>query len=81
MSVSLWMNFFVPASNLSRRKKMITLEYILIDGVNDDLKQADLLAAHANRLNAKINLIPYNRVEGLSWKRPPSIGLNRFTTE
>jgi len=49
---------------------MITLEYILIEGVNDDLKQAELLASHARRLNAKINLIPYNKVDGLSWKRP-----------
>jgi 23S rRNA (adenine2503-C2)-methyltransferase len=49
---------------------MITLEYILIAGVNDDLKQAELLAEHAKRLNAKVNLIPYNQVEGLEWKRP-----------
>ena len=55
---------------IAERKKMITLEYILIEGVNDDLKQAELLASHARRLNAKINLIPYNRVDGLSWKRP-----------
>ena len=55
---------------IEERKKMITLEYILIEGVNDDLKQAELLANHASRLNAKINLIPYNRVDGLSWKRP-----------
>jgi len=56
---------------IEERKKMITLEYILIDGVNDDLEQAELLAAHAKRLHAKINLIPYNRVEGLPWERPP----------
>ena len=49
---------------------MITLEYILIKGVNDDLKQAELLAEHAQRLNAKVNLIPYNRVDGLDWERP-----------
>jgi 23S rRNA (adenine2503-C2)-methyltransferase len=55
---------------IEQRKKMITLEYILIAGVNDDLKQAELLAKHAKRLNAKVNLIPYNRVEGLQWKRP-----------
>ena len=49
-----------------------------IDGVNDDLKQADLLAAHAKRLHAKINLIPYNSVEGLSWKRPPLDRIKSF---
>ena len=55
---------------IEERKKMITLEYILIKGINDDLKQAELLGKHAKRLHAKINLIPYNSVEGLEWERP-----------
>ena len=50
--------------------RMITLEYILIAGVNDRLDQTQPLAALASRLNAKINLIPYNTVEGLPWNRP-----------
>ena len=63
---------------VQQRKKMITLEYILIEGINDDLKQADLLASHARRLNAKINLIPYNKVEGLHWRRPKLDQINAF---
>ena len=51
-------------------KHIITLEYILISGMNDSLSQADLLSAIARRLNAKVNLIPYNTVEGLPWIRP-----------
>ena len=51
-------------------KHMITLEYILISGVNDMLPEAEKLAAIAHRLNAKVNLIPYNTVEGLPWVRP-----------
>lgn len=54
----------------SRKKQLITFEYILIAGVNDQLEQARLLAQQARRLRAKINLIPYNTVEGLLWKRP-----------
>ena len=50
--------------------RMITFEYILISGVNDSLDQAKPLAALARRLHAKINLIPYNPVEGLPWQRP-----------
>jgi 23S rRNA (adenine2503-C2)-methyltransferase len=49
---------------------MLTLEYILIAGVNDDLDQTRPLADLARRLHAKINLIPYNRVEDLPWERP-----------
>ena len=53
-----------------RKGRMITFEYILIAGVNDSLDQARLLAALARRLFAKVNLIPYNKVEGLSWEQP-----------
>ena len=63
---------------IEQRKKMITLEYILIKGVNDDLKQAELLAEHAQRLNAKVNLIPYNRVDGLDWERPEKEQIKAF---
>jgi 23S rRNA (adenine2503-C2)-methyltransferase len=52
------------------RKRMMTFEYILIDGINDSLEQAHKLGAIARRLHAKVNLIPYNLVEGLPWKRP-----------
>jgi 23S rRNA (adenine2503-C2)-methyltransferase len=50
--------------------RMITLEYILIAGVNDSIDETKPLASLARRLHAKVNLIPYNKVEGLEWKRP-----------
>jgi 23S rRNA (adenine2503-C2)-methyltransferase len=53
-----------------KRKQHLTLEYILIEGVNDDLEQARLLAKRARALEAKVNLIPYNAVDGLPWTRP-----------
>jgi len=52
------------------KKQKISLEYILIKGINDDLEQAAILAKRAKGLNAKVNLIPYNTVEGLEWERP-----------
>ena len=54
----------------SKKKQRITFEYILIRDVNDMPEQAVLLADLVRRLDAKINLIPYNAVEGLSWQRP-----------
>ena len=54
----------------TRKKGMITLEYILIAGVNDMPEQTLPLARIAQRLHAKVNLIPYNTVEGLPWQRP-----------
>jgi len=55
---------------VSRKKQRLTFEYILIEGINDTDEQSHLLARHARRLSAKINLIPYNTVEGLPWSRP-----------
>ena len=37
---------------------------------NDGLDQVKPLAQLAKRLNAKVNLIPYNKVEDLAWERP-----------
>jgi len=56
----------------AKKTQKLTLEYILIQDVNDSLAQAAILARHARRLGAKVNLIPYNTVEGLEWKRPPN---------
>ena len=50
--------------------RMIWVEYILIDQVNTGLEQVDALVSLAKRLQCKVNLIPYNPVEGLEWKRP-----------
>lgn len=62
----------IPALQSWRRtaKHIITLEYILIQDVNAALPEAEKLAALAASLHAKVNLIPYNKVEGLPWQRP-----------
>ncbi len=62
----------------SKKKQKITLEYILIKDVNDSLDQARLLANHARSIQAKVNLIPYNTVEGLEWERPSETHCKRF---
>jgi len=62
----------------SRKKQRIYFEYILIDGINDTDEQAHLLAALARPLSARINLIPYNTVEGLEWSRPSRERQERF---
>jgi 23S rRNA (adenine2503-C2)-methyltransferase len=62
----------------SKRGRMITFEYILIAGVNDNVEQTRPLAALAKRLNAKVNLIPYNKVEDLPWVRPEEDVCEKF---
>ena len=54
----------------ARKSQRITFEFILIEGINDSLEQAAALGKIARHLDAKVNCIPYNPVEGLAWKRP-----------
>ena len=61
-----------------RTGRRVTLEYTLIDGVNDTLEDADRLAAIARDLPSKINLIPYNPVPGLPYRRPAPGGVEAF---
>jgi 23S rRNA (adenine2503-C2)-methyltransferase len=60
------------------KKQHLTFEYILIEGVNDSNEQARLLARHARRVKAKVNLIPYNTVRGLPWTRPSQDRQEKF---
>jgi 23S rRNA (adenine2503-C2)-methyltransferase len=50
----------------------ITLEYILLSGVNDQAEHARQLAKLCKTLRANVNLIRYNEVESLPFKRPKS---------
>jgi 23S rRNA (adenine2503-C2)-methyltransferase len=61
-----------------KKGRMITFEYILISGVNDGLDQTKPLAKLAQRLHAKVNLIPYNKVEGMPWERPDETAQEAF---
>ena len=54
----------------ARHGRMVTLEFILIADVNDTPDQAAKLRDIARDLHAHVNLIPYNTVAGLPWKRP-----------
>jgi len=63
---------------VARKKQRITFEYILIDGVNDSLADAAALGAAALRVDAKVNCIPYNTVEGLPWVRPSETRQDAF---
>ncbi|MCD6405889.1 MAG: 23S rRNA (adenine(2503)-C(2))-methyltransferase RlmN [Planctomycetes bacterium] len=48
----------------------VTYEYVLLAGVNDSFADAAALAGLLRGKRAFVNLIPYNEVEGLAFKRP-----------
>ena len=58
--------------------RMMTLEYILIRGVNDTRHDAEGLAAIARKLRAKVNLIAYSPVAGLDFERPEEAAMKEF---
>jgi 23S rRNA (adenine2503-C2)-methyltransferase len=61
-----------------RTGREITLEYILLSGVNDSPEQAKRLAKIAKRLRANVNLLRYNEVKGLPFERPKSEAVVQF---
>ena len=58
--------------------RMITLEYVLLRGVNDSREAAQGLAAFARELPCKINLICYNEVSSAAYVPPTDGTVRRF---
>lgn len=56
----------------------ITLEYILLAGVNDRPEHARELARLCRTMRANVNLIRYNEVAGMPYKRPKADDVVRF---
>ena len=56
----------------------VTLEYILLGGVNDRPQHARELAEVARKLRSNVNLIGYNPVAGLPFKRPQADDIMGF---
>jgi 23S rRNA (adenine2503-C2)-methyltransferase len=50
-------------------RKKVLFEYLLLNGVNDDIESAKKLAKLINGIDAKVNLINFNDCEGLEFKR------------
>lgn len=75
----------IPAARYynSKHNRMITFEYILIEELNDTYEQAEALIKICNAegeapMKVHINCIPYNKVEGLPWKRPSILRQQAF---
>lgn len=49
--------------------RRVTFEYIMLDGVNDTIECAKILAKLLKGINGYVNLIPYNETENISFKR------------
>jgi len=63
---------------VSRTNRRITFEVALIDGINDSPSHAIELADLLRGLLCHVNLIPFNPVSGLAWKRSSDERVNQF---
>lgn len=57
--------------------RLLTLEYVLLAGINDSPEMARKFARLAADANAKVNLIPYNKARG-AFERPSREAVKRF---
>lgn len=56
----------------------ITIEYLLIENLNDSISHAKKLVKFLDKLKAKVNLIPYNSHPGMDWQRPSQENIEAF---
>jgi 23S rRNA (adenine2503-C2)-methyltransferase len=60
------------------RKRRITFEYVLLDGVNDSEADARRLSALLHGIPSKVNLIPWNPHPLAPYRRPPDARVRAF---
>lgn len=62
----------------SKANDKVTVEYVMLDGVNDSMEQAHELAQALKDTPSKINLIPFNPYPGSPYKRSSNSRIDRF---
>ena len=60
------------------KKKRITIEYIMLENVNDSIEDAKMLIKLLKPLKSKVNLIPFNPWPGTKYKVSPNFKIKQF---
>jgi 23S rRNA (adenine2503-C2)-methyltransferase len=60
------------------RRRRLTFEYILIEGVNSSPKDAERLARLLRGIRCKVNIIPFNEYPGSAFKTPAEADVEAF---
>lgn len=74
------LNEILAASDyfFAKTGRQVTFEYVLLAGINDDSACARELARLLERRRAHVNLIPFNDVAGLPYRRPSAEAVQAF---
>ena len=57
---------------------MITIEYVMVGGINDSVEDAVRLVKLLKGIPVKVNLIPFNEYEGCEFRKPEQDAIDRF---
>ena len=60
------------------KRRRITWEYVMLDGVNDGIQQAKQLLRLLEGIPSKVNLIPFNRFPSSDFRSSPADGIEAF---
>ena len=63
-----------------KTKRLVTFEYVLMENVNDSIADAERLINLIGDLPCKVNVIPYNEIDG-PFKRPSEEIINKFVNQ
>jgi len=63
---------------VAKTNRRVTFEYIMLDEININRVDAENMIKMVKPLLANVNLIPYNEVEGLPYKRPSRAKIKEF---
>jgi 23S rRNA (adenine2503-C2)-methyltransferase len=61
-----------------RTRRRVSLEYVMIDGMNDSLPLAERLASVAGGWRSHVNLMPLNPTPGARWSGTPPARVDAF---
>ena len=70
--------FDVLDKYIKKTNRRITIEYIMLEGINDKIENAFELASRLKGLNCYVNLIPYNETENIGYKRTKKEQIMKF---
>lgn len=63
---------------IEKTNRRVTIEYLLLSGVNDSIDEAKELAHLIKGINAYVNLIPYNETSHIEYKKSSNEAIMKF---
>ena len=62
----------------NKTKKQVTYEYVMLNEVNDTIEDANNLVKFSRIIPSKVNLIEFNLVDGISFKKSSNLRTQKF---